>query len=573
MPQKGPTKMAGHNKNYPYYNTPKVSDFREMVEVCTKKYGDKLLYKYKQGGEVREKTYIEFKNDIDALGTALISKLQMTDEHIALICENSYEWIVIYYTMMMTNGVFVPVDRELPPEGIANVLTQSDSSILIISDTYLAKFKDTVDALPGIKTVIVIGRNTEGRESFYGLIEDGSERVRNGDCAFTSLSVDTSALASLVFTSGTTGVSKGVMLSKHNILSTALYALDSLHVDASCLSVLPYHHTFEASLGLICYYYMGREVYINESLRAVASNLKLYKPYNVLVVPLLVETMYKRIWNTAEDTGKAETLKKAIKISRALRKVGIDLRRKLFKSVLDNLGGNLCKFICGGAPIKENICEFFEDIGIHVMTGYGISECSPLVSVNRTNFFDFVSTGVPIKSCKVMIDEPNENGEGEICVKGENVMLGYYKNPEATEAAFNDGWFLTGDIGRTDSEGRVYITGRKKNLIVLKNGKNVYPEEIEGYFDGSEYISELVVYALKDENDHESAITAEIFPNLTLIKDGMTLEDIKAKINDEIAAVNGKLPNYKQIKKVRFRDTEFEKTTTKKIKRNTVGKS
>ena len=180
---------------------------------------------------------------------------------------------------------------------------------------------------------------------------------------------------------------------------------------------------------------------------------------------------------------------------------------------------------------------------------------------------------MPIKSCKVMIDEPNENGEGEICVKGENVMLGYYKNPEATEAAFNDGWFLTGDIGRTDSEGRVYITGRKKNLIVLKNGKNVYPEEIEGYFDGSEYISELVVYALKDENDHESAITAEIFPNLTLIKDGMTLEDIKAKINDEIAAVNGKLPNYKQIKKVRFRDTEFEKTTTKKIKRNTVGKS
>ncbi len=564
--------MNRHDKNYPYYNTPKVSDFREMVNTCTEKYGTKLLYKFKQGGEIHEKTYVDFKNDIDGFGTALTAKLVVTEEHIALICENCYDWIVVYYTMMMTNGVFVPVDRELPPEGIANVLRQSDADMLIISDTYLTKFADVIDTVENIKRVIVIGNKTEGRDSYYALKEEGKELVKNGDTSFTELKVDVNKLSSLVFTSGTTGVSKGVMLTKYNILATALYAMDNMLIDESYLSVLPYHHTFESSMGLICYYYNGSTVYINENLRSVAPNMKLYKPHNILVVPLLVETMYKRIWNTAEESGKAETLKKAIKISNALRKIGIDLRKKLFKSVTDNLGGNLCKFICGGAAIKPNICQFFDDIGITVLTGYGISECSPLVSVNRNRFYDFESVGITSPLCEAKIDEPNENGEGEICVKGGNVMLGYYKNPEATEAAFKDGWFLTGDIGKIDDQGRIYITGRKKNLIVLKNGKNVYPEEIESYFDESKTICELVVYALKDEHDQESAITAEIFPNMDLLKDGMTLDELKSKINDEISAVNAKLPNYKQIKKVTFRDTEFEKTTTKKIKRHVVGK-
>lgn len=564
--------MKRHDKNYPYYQTPKVSDFREMVNTCTEKYGTKLLYKFKQGGEMHEKTYVDFKNDIDGFGTALTTTLGVKNEHIALICENCYDWIVVYYTMMMTNGVFVPVDRELPPEGIANVLRQSESDILVISDTYLTKFADVIETVENVKKVIVIGNKTEGRYSYHTLKEDGKKLVENGDKSFTELKVDVNVLASLVFTSGTTGVSKGVMLTKYNILANALYAMDNLLIDESCLSVLPYHHTFESSMGLICYYYNGSTVYINENLRSVAANLKLYKPHNVLVVPLLVETMYKRIWNTAEESGKAETLKKAIKISNALRKIGIDLRKKLFKSVTDNLGGNLRKFICGGAAIKSNICEFFDDIGITVITGYGISECSPLVSVNRNNFYDFESVGVTSPLCEAKIDEPNENGEGEICVKGGNVMLGYYKNPEATAAAFKDGWFLTGDIGKIDDQGRIYITGRKKNLIVLKNGKNVYPEEIESYFNESKTICELVVYALKDENDHESAITAEIFPNMDLLKDGKTLDQLKAEINDEISAVNAKLPNYKQIKKVTFRDTEFEKTTTKKIKRHVVGK-
>ncbi|MPM82037.1 Long-chain-fatty-acid--CoA ligase [bioreactor metagenome] len=241
----------------------------------------------------------------------------------------------------------------------------------------------------------------------------------------------------------------------------------------------------------------------------------------------------------------------------------------MFKSIHDSLGGNFTRFICGGAAVKPHICEFFEDIGIEVLTGYGITECSPLVCVNRDYFYDAYSCGVPIRNCSIKINNPNENGEGEICVKGDNVMLGYYKNPVATAAAFEDGWFLTGDIGKIDELGRLFITGRKKNVIVLKNGKNVYPEELESYFDESPYISEIIVFPVTDADNAESMITAEVFPNQDKSAE-YGKEKLEKLIRQEIDTVNSGLPMYKQIKRVQFRNQEFEKTTTRKIKRFAV---
>ena len=563
--------MKRQQENYPYYNTRRVNDLKQLVNEAAELYGNKELFVYRRNKEIVSKSFIDFKNDINYFGTALVSQFGFSEEHMAIVAENSYEWLVVYFTAIISHGVFVPIDRELPPEGIANILKISDSSILVVSDNFSVKLADVIPTLDFIKTKIIIGKEKEGYFSFEKLLEIGKEQMEAGNTDFVSLVPITDTLSSLVFTSGTTGTAKGVMLTQANIVSTAINALDSIHIGPSAISVLPYNHTYESTTGILCYVHEGRTIYINESLRMFANNLKEYKPTDMQCVPLIAESLYKKIWSTAEETGKDKTLKKALKISRFLMKHGIDIRRKLFKSVLEGLGGNLSCMICGGAAVKPNIGEFFYDIGITVLVGYGITECSPLVSANRNYFFDFASAGVPIRGCSVKIDSPDENGEGEICVKGENVMMGYYKNPEATANAFKDGWFLTGDIGKIDDKGRIYITGRKKNLIVLKNGKNVYPEEIESYFDESRNIAEIVVYAIRDESDHEAAITAEIFPNMNNVTEDHPLEKVREDIRAEIEEVNKKLPMYKQIKNVTFRDKEFDKTSTKKIKRFAVG--
>ena len=331
--------------------------------------------------------------------------------------------------------------------------------------------------------------------------------------------------------------------------------------------MLPYHHTYEAVCGILVSLHHHSTICVNDSLRHVAENMKFFKPDYILLVPLFVENLYKKIMSGIEAKGKAKAFEKLIKTSNAMRKVGIDMRKSLFKSVHDVFGGEIIKLVCGGAPIRPELAGFFDAVGINLINGYGITECSPLVSVNRDYYSDYRSVGVSLPCCEVKIDEPNEDGEGEICVKGDVVMMGYYKKPEATaEVLSEDGWFRTGDYGRFNDEGQLFITGRKKNLIVLKNGKNVYPEEIEGYLQNIPYVSEVVVYAVRNESGEETALCAEIYPNEELLA-GKSVEERNTMIKNAVEELNKTLPSYKKVLKIKLRSTEFEKTTSKKIRR------
>ena len=403
--------------------------------------------------------------------------------------------------------------------------------------------------------------------SMKSIMAHGEELLSAGDNAFTSLEPKDEDLRMLVYTSGTTGIAKGVMLSQHNLVSSVYYGLEVSTVFERCLSVLPYHHTYEAVCGILVSLHHHSTICVNDSLRHVAENMKFFKPDYILLVPLFVENLYKKIMSGIEAKGKAKAFEKLIKTSNAMRKVGIDMRKTLFKSVHDVFGGEIIKLVCCGAPIRPELAGFFDAVGINLINGYGITECSPLVSVNRDYYSDYRSVGVTLPCCEVKIDEPNEDGEGEICVKGDVVMMGYYKKPEATaEVLSEDGWFRTGDYGRFNDEGQLFITGRKKNLIVLKNGKNVYPEEIEGYLQNIPYVSEVVVYAVRNESGEETALCAEIYPNEELLA-GKSVEERNTMIKNAVEELNKTLPSYKKVLKIKLRSTEFEKTTSKKIRR------
>ena len=334
-----------------------------------------------------------------------------------------------------------------------------------------------------------------------------------------------------------------------------------------CLSVLPYHHTYESVCGILVSLKKAATICINESLRTVAANLKVFRPTYIMLVPLFVESFYKKIWATVEDQGKADTLRKMIKISNKLLKVGIDMRRVFFKSIHEVFGGRLIKMVCGGAPLRQELGEFFDAIGVTLVNGYGITECSPLVAANRDFYYNFASVGNPLPCLDMKIFEPNADGEGEICVKGPTVMLGYYKQPELTaEVLEADGWFHTGDFGKIGEDGRLYITGRKKNIIVLRNGKNIYPEEIEEYLGSIPEVAEVIVSALRSEDGEETGLAAEIFPGDDLVK-SKTDDELYTILKTAVEKINDTLPSYKHVTKVVVRKTPFDKTTSGKIRR------
>ena len=561
------------NKNYPLYEVESFTDFKDMLRRADEEAGDKLAIRYYTNyaeKQTRDITYHEFRHEVECLGTGLAA-LGITADHVAMVSENRYEWILAYLTILCTEGVWVPVDKELPFPEILNILAHSDSKVVFFSSHYEEKFRDAADKLPWIKYFVGIDMNAEdegGRFiSMKSVMSHGEELLAAGDNAFTSLEPKDEDLRMLVYTSGTTGVAKGVMLSQHNLVSSVYYGLEVSTVFDRCLSVLPYHHTYEAVCGILVSLHHHSTICVNDSLRHVAENMKFFKPDYILLVPLFVENLYKKIMSGIEAKGKAKAFEKLIKTSNAMRKVGIDMRKTLFKSVHDVFGGEIIKLVCGGAPIRPELAGFFDAVGINLINGYGITECSPLVSVNRDYYSDYRSVGVTLPCCEVKIDEPNEDGEGEICVKGDVVMMGYYKKPDATaEVLSEDGWFRTGDYGRFNDEGQLFITGRKKNLIVLKNGKNVYPEEIEGYLQNIPYVSEVVVYAVRNESGEETALCAEIYPNEELLA-GKSVEERNTMIKNAVEELNKTLPSYKKVLKIKLRSTEFEKTTSKKIRR------
>jgi long-chain acyl-CoA synthetase len=559
------------NKNYALNkNITKITSIKEMLDLSVKEAGDNIAFEYKDEqnqDNIIKVTYKEFVKDTEELGTG-ISNIGMADKHIAIIGENSYKWLTVYLTVLKSTGVFVPIDRELTCKEIINVLKHSDSEVLFYSQKYEKWIQEIKENVPNIKFFIGLDRkeNNENILSYEMFKENGKKLLEKGSKIYTNLQDDVNNLKLLVYTSGTTGNPKGVMLTEHNLVSVVYYGLQVADIGQKCLSVLPYHHTYEAVAGILVALHKHSCICINDSLKNVLKNLQLYKPDYIYLVPAFTEIFYKNIWSNAGKTGKDKILRKMIPISNNLRKIGIDLRPKLFKSIHEAFGGNLKEIICGGAPIRPEIGKFFNDIGITLLNGYGITECSPLVSVNRMKFNDSSTVGVVLPCCDIKLENINEDGDGEICVKGDIVMKGYYKDQEKTDKVLNNGWFNTEDFGSINPKGQLVINGRKKNLIVLDNGKNVYPEEIENYVLSIPYVKEVIVKGKKNKNGQEISLIAEVFLDQEKVQE-MDVNNIKEVLKKDISQVCEELPVFKKITDIEIRDEEFEKTTTNKIKR------
>jgi len=557
----------GNVKKMKYNEVKKVDSIKQMLEMATKEAGDKIAFKYKDGKKVVEVTYKEFQEDTLELGTALAS-IDMADKHIAIIGENSYKWLTTYLTVLKSKGVFVPVDKELTVKEVINVLKHSDSEVFFYAEKYESWIEEIKKEIPSIKYFIGLFKKEDDETSlsFDKFKEKGKELLKSGNTKYTEMQDDPNKLKLLVYTSGTTGEPKGVMLSEHNLISVIYYGLQVADIKTTALSVLPYHHTYEAVAGILVALHRHACICINDSLKNVLKNLELFKPDYIYVVPAFTEKFYKSIWTNAEKTGKAKILKIMIPVSNALRKVGIDLRNVLFKSIHQAFGGNLKEIVCGGAPIRPEVGKFFNDIGMILLNGYGITECSPLVSVNRHQFNDSSTVGVVLPCCEVKFENVTPEGDGEIHVKGDIVMMGYYKEPEKTARVLKNGWFNTEDYGRINKKGQLVINGRKKNLIVLDNGKNVYPEEIENYVLGIPYVQEVVVNGKKNNIGQEVALIAEVFLNQEKVEE-LNIDNIQEKLKADIREVCKELPFYKRVSDVEIRKEEFAKTTTNKIKR------
>ncbi len=560
-------------KNYPLYETTVFEDFRVMTENVAKRYPDKKAVTFKKDPRDKEWQSITFakaRDDQRDLGTALMEK-GCTDTRVAIIGAASYAWMISYYALMATGAVTVPIDKELPAPDMASILKSAGCSFAFVGSESLEKAKEASEGME--ITFFSLDMDSESPDSFYGLIARGGALCASGDNRYYDYKIDPDRMATIVFTSGTTGKGKGVMLSQTNIVSDMTQGMYNFAITPKTMCVLPPHHTFCSTVNFVGHFAQGCEICFSNGLRYILSDLQQCKPSHLILVPLFVETFYKRIWATAEKEGKAKLLRSMMKVSNGLRKIGIDLRRKLFSSVHNTFGGELQMIICGGAALNQDIIDTFEAIGITILNGYGITDCAPLISCNRNLYQKKGSVGTPIIGEKVKIANPDENGEGEICVKGSNVMLGYYNEPEATAAVFDEeGYFRTGDYGRLDEDGWITITGRLKNLIIFSNGKNVYPEEIECEISRIRGVNEAVVYAGQKDGKEVEVIVAEIFPDYDMLKaDGV--EDVKAYFDAEIRALNARSVSYKAVGKVKLRTEEFKKNTSKKIIRFAIDKS
>lgn len=560
----------------PLYNVRPLNNLKEMLEQSQKLFGNKDAFLVKcSDGMYRGISFTQFKNDVDALGTAFID-LGLKDRFIAVIGENRYEWCVTYLATANGTGTIVPLDKELPLPEIENLLARSDISAIVFSGKYEKEMKQLAATSNPNRLFINMDavQDENGFLSFKKLIERGNALIKAGERAFLDAVINNEAMNILLFTSGTTDLAKGVMLSHKNICTDITAVCSMIYIDSndSVLSILPLHHTYECTCGFLVMIYNGCTIAFCEGLKHIAKNLQETKPSILLAVPLILEGMYKKLWDQAAKNGMKRRLKAAVFISKALGLFGIDIRKKLFAKIHQNLGGNIRLIISGAAAIEPSVSKGFRAMGFTILQGYGLTECSPIVTVNREKSFRNDSIGLLLPGMEAKIDKPDKNGIGEIVVKGGNVMLGYFENQLATEKVLKDGWFYTGDLGRMDSKGFFYITGRKKNVIVTKNGKNIFPEEVEAYLNKSPYILESLVWGKVDEASEETFVCAQIVPDIETMKEGLnktelSKEEIFNIINAEVKATNKSMPLYKRIRQFTIREEEFAKTTTKKIKR------
>ncbi len=550
-----------------------ITDLRDLVVSNAKKFGDSPLYHYKEGKEIKTFSHNDQLTQMNALGTAF-AKLGLMGKHIAVIGETHPNYMTAYFAAVNGGGVIVPLDRELELDQIANFCVVAEVEAIVYTKGFNTKLLPLADKMPGVKYFVPIheGEDTENDKvyPFQKLLELGQAELDSGNRAFLDHEIDMEKMCAILFTSGTTGTSKGVMLSQNNLTSATNSACQTMQVDHrnTMVSVLPIHHTYECTCEQLALPNCGSQMYINDSLKNTMKSFAYFKPNTLVLVPLYVETMYKRIWAEIEKKDMTKKVRTAMKLSNALLKIGIDLRDKLFGQIKAGFGGNLRSIICGGAPLAPKLVQDFETFGITIIEGYGITECSPLVAVNDPNNVILHSVGFPVFGCEVKIDKVKPEDEtGEILARGDNVMLGYYKNPDATEEVFTeDGFFRTGDIGFIDKKGAVHITGRKKNVIILSNGKNVFPEEVEEHMADCDTINEIVVIGRANDNG-EVVITAIVYPNYEVVGEDTPEDKILEAVKAQIFEVNRKLPSFKQVREVEIRSTEFEKNTSRKIKR------
>ncbi len=558
------------------YEFREISDLKDMVDSSAELFSEKDAYLVKQvpGGEYTPIKYKKFKEDIDALGTQFI-EMGLKGKKVAVVGENSYKWIVTYLSVTNGTGVIVPLDRELPAKEMANLLTRAEVSAIVYSKKMEKTIVDTMAQLeqPVQYRICMDEAELPYTYDMDKLLEEGRKLIEQGNHKFIDTEIDREAMCSLLFTSGTTGLAKGVMLSHKNITAN-VYNMSkyvSIPYEDIGLSVLPMHHSYELTCHIFTGIYQGMTVAICEGLKYITKNMAEAPAGVMLGVPLVFESMYKKILKQAESSGKLGKMKKMMAISSALKLYNHpEIVKKIFKDVHNAMGNHMNLFIAGGAAIDPTVIESIQALGIPMIQGYGMTENSPIIAVNKDRYSKPAAAGLPMPGTEIKIIDADKSGVGEIICKGDSVMLGYYNNPEETAEVLKDGWLHTGDYGYFDKDGFLYVCGRKKSVIVTKNGKNIFPEEVEFYLTQNRFIEEALVHGIMDEKSADTIVKAEVYLDREAIKDSageLSTSELRAFIKQEIDKINEQMPLYKRVKRFGIRETEFEKTTTRKIKR------
>ena len=558
------------------------NSIKEIFEHSIKTYANKefILEKFDPKGKYEEISYEQFGKDVIGFGTALNRVLKLENRpRIMILSETTYDWYVSYVTLLCGDAIAIPTDKELPENELENVVKRSKADAIIYSEKKADSVKKIMEKFPQVKYFIKMYSEDGLQNKTVGmqyLINEGTKFVNSGDDYFAKVETDPDEFKVLLFTSGTTSNAKGVMLTSRNLAENinAATAYAKVYPEDRFFSVLPLHHTYESTIGFLLPMAWGSSIAVCQGLKHIVPNMLESKPSVLISVPLLIENLYKKINASIKKAGKDGLVGSMLHITNALKMVGVDVKRKVFSDIYENLGGNLRFIVSAAAPIDAKIGKWVEDIGITFLQGYGLTETAPIAALTPEYQPKVGSAGKAIPKGEIRIEDPNEDGEGEVLIKTPTLMIGYYEDEEATNEAIEiiDGerWFHSGDIGYLDKDGFLYITGRSKNVIVTQNGKNIYPEEIELLLAQVPEIKECMVYGKQDEKDpsnKELIISVKVIPNLDKIGENLTDEEIREIIWPKIKEVNKKLTSYKAIKNLEIKHDEFEKTTTMKIKR------
>lgn len=561
------------------YQPEEVLDFKHLLKRTVKLYGNKVAFIYKKNPEAKnpvyiQKTYCDFQADINGLGTRFLD-LGLKNKRVAIIAPNRYEWCVSYLAITTANIVVVPLDKSLPENEIESLILRSEVEAIIFDSKYLDILEKIREKnISNLKHYICMdfSTSTENILSYFQLVQEGKNLISSGDKRLNNIIIDKNKMTSMLFTSGTTSISKAVMLSQSNICSNInqIRSIVNIKPENVFLSFLPLHHTFECSCTFLTGITCGITIAFCDGLKHVTQNLKEYKITGFVCVPLMLEAMYKKIMKGIEKSGKTKLINFMVPITNFLAKCGINVKRKVYKEILDQLGGHLDLIIYGAAPMSKEVIKGLTSFGLRLDQGYGLTETSPVLCGETDRLKKPGSCGVPLKGVDLKIINPDENGIGEIIASGPNIMLGYYNNEEATKEALQDGYFHTGDLGYLDKDGCIFVTGRKKSVIVLKNGKNIFPEELETLINKLPFVEESIVYG-KPTKDGDLDLCAKIVYNEQLLKEVFPeakKENYYDIILKEVKQINKTMPAYKYIRQIMVTEEPLIKTTTQKVKRH-----